>query len=303
MSTHTSSLSVIIPVYNDPHGIRDTLESFLTTVFEPGDADGVELIVVDNGSSDHTREVVRKYCDEHESITLAVEADVQGSYAARNCGIRHATGEVFAFLDADMTVSAGWLSGVREALESTGADYLGCDVALQAPPNPSLAARYDRHTGFPIEQYVTRQGFAPTCCLVVRRSVFENVGLFDPRLASGGDKEFGNRVRAAGYDLAYTDAVTLTHPTRNSIRALVSKDLRVGRGLCQLQRYHPERYGTPGRPPRPSGIKSPTPTLPTRDRLTFGALSTALTGIRGLGYYREYATGEKRTALAIPSLE
>ena len=81
------------------------------------------------------------------------------------------------------------------------------------------------------------------------------------------------------------------HPTRNSLRAHVDKDRRVGRGLCQLQRYHPDRYGTPGVPPRPSGIKRPDRDLPASDRVAFGALSTFLTGMRGLGYYREYLTG------------
>ena len=83
------------------------------------------------------------------------------------------------------------------------------------------------------------------------------------------------------------------HPTRNSLDALVSKDHRVGRGLCQLQRHHSDRYGTLGIPPRPTGIKRPEQNLPTRDRLAFGALSTFLTGVRGLGYYREYLTGDR----------
>jgi hypothetical protein len=81
------------------------------------------------------------------------------------------------------------------------------------------------------------------------------------------------------------------HPTRNSLSSLATKDYRVGRGLCQLQRYHPERYGTPGVPPRPSGIKRPDRELPMSDRLTFDSLSALLTGIRGLGYYHEYLRG------------
>jgi len=111
---------------------------------------------------------------------------------------------------------------------------------LKTPP-----ARYDHHTGFPIDGYLNHQQFAPTCCLFVRRDVFEDVGLFDPRLVSGGDKEFGNRVDNAGYNQQFAEDVEMYHPTRNSLDALVSKDRRVGRGLCQLQRYHPNRYGTP----------------------------------------------------------
>ena len=181
---------------------------------------------------------------------------------------------------------------------------MGCNVELTLPENPSLPARYDYHTGFPVEQYLESQQFAPTCCLFTRRAVFEDVGLFDHRLISGGDKEFGNRVHDAGYDLQFAKDVTMYHPTRNTLRAHVKKDRRVGRGLCQLQRYHPDRYGTPGVPPRPSGIKRPERDLPTKDRLAFGALSKFLTAVRGLGYYEEYLTGDRRGDLeGVPRLE
>jgi len=93
------------------------------------------------------------------------------------------------------------------------------------------------------------------------------------------------------------------HPTRNSLADLVSKDRRVGRGLCQLQRYHPDRYGTPGIPPRPTGIKRPSQTLPLSDRLAFSALSTILTAVRGVGYYQEYASGEQHVDTEIPQLD
>ena len=168
---------------------------------------------------------------------------------------------------------------------------MGCNVELTLPENPPLPARYDHHTGFPVEGYLESQHFAPTCCLLTRRAVFEDVGLFDHRLESGGDKEFGNRVHDAGHDQAFAEDVTMYHPTRDSIADLAAKDRRVGRGLCQLQRYHPDRYGTPGVPPRPSGIKRPDRDLHASDRVAFGALSTFLTGMRGLGYYREYLTG------------
>ncbi len=128
------------------------------------------------------------------------------------------------------------------------------------------------------------------------RSVFES--------SCPSVREFGNRVHDAGYDLHFAEDVTMYHPTRNSLRAHIKKDRRVGRGLCQLQRFHPSRYGTPGVPPRPSGIKRPERDLPRRDRLAFGVLSKLLTAVRGLGYYEEYLTGNRRGDLeTVPRLE
>ncbi|WP_323172307.1 glycosyltransferase [Natrialba sp. PRR66] len=276
-------VSIIVPVYNDPEGVRATLDSLRPQLA----ATDATAVVVDNGSTDRTPAAIDAYAD-GESIRHGTEAEIQSSYAARNTGVRATDSDILAFVDADMTVPEDWLESALEEFKATGADYMGCSVDLTLPENPTLAARYDHHTGFPIEQYLKHQQFVPTCCLFVRREVFEDVGLFDHRLVSGGDKEFGNRVHEAGYEMHVAADVTMFHPTRNSLRALISKDRRVGRGLCQLQRYYPERYGTPGVPPRPSGIKSPDSALPLRDRLAFSALSQTLTGVRGLGYYHEY---------------
>jgi glycosyltransferase AglI len=296
------AVSVITPVYNDFPGLRSTIDS-LTRLSTDVDW---EYVVVDNGSTDGTRKRAASDVADRLDGTVLSEDGIQSSYAARNTGIRRADGDVLAFLDADMTVPEDWLDDALAAFRATGTDYMGCDVSLALPADPGLPARYDHHTGFPVGFYLEHQGFAPTCCLFVRREVFADVGLFDHRLTSGGDKEFGNRVREAGYDQHFANNVTVSHPTRNSLPALISKDLRVGRGLCQLQRYHPDRYGTPGVPPRPSGVKRPDPALETRERLAFGALSRFLTGVRGVGYYREYLEGIREDDSAddgVPTLE
>ncbi|ELY75970.1 glycosyltransferase family 2 protein [Natrinema pallidum] len=292
-------VSIILPVYNDPAGVRTTVESVRPQVTGTES----ELHIVDNGSTDETLSTIRDYTD-GTSVYHHVENDIQSSYAARNTGIRNTDSDILAFVDADMTVSEGWLESALSTFQTRESDYMGCTVELMLPDEPTLAARYDHHTGFPIQQYLEHQQFAPTCCLFVRRDVIEDIGLFDHRLVSGGDKEFGNRVHEAGYDMHFAEDVVMYHPTRKTIPELVTKDRRVGRGLCQLQRYHPNRYGTPGIPPRPSGIKTPDSDLETRERFAFRVLSTFLTGVRGLGYYQEYVTGNRRDEPgAIPRLE
>jgi len=293
-------VSVVIPVYNDTDGIRTTIHSIVTQSVRTYD-----VFPVDNDSTDGTGGVIREIANEHSDLVRPCkEIDVQSSYAARNTGIEHASGDVLLFLDADIWVPETWIEDMVTTLESNDYDYLGCNVEVVAEDRPNFWERYEQSFSFPVETYLEDKHFAPTCALAVRREVFEEVGLFDERLESGGDKEFGNRVHEAGYDLHYANDVTMYHPTRNSLRAHVKKDRRVGRGLCQLQRYHPDRYGTPGVPPRPSGIKRPDRDLPTRDRLAFGALSRLLTAVRGVGYCQEYLTGEKATDLeGVPRLE
>lgn len=236
-------VSTVVPVYNDPAGIRETLDALVSQSYPEAD---YEILVVDNGSTDTTRSVVEGFADTYDHVELLVEDQIQGSYAARNRGIRHAEGDVIAFLDADVTVGEEWLEDAVAAMDRRDAEYLACDVHLEAPDaSDSLATRFNKRSGFPIERYVESLSFAPTCCLLVARQVFAELGCFDERLISGGDVEFGNRVYNSGRQLHYVSDVTATHPTRSTVSALAKKASRVGRGRYQLRAYYPGRYGTP----------------------------------------------------------
>ncbi|WP_336037511.1 glycosyltransferase [Halobacterium yunchengense] len=290
---------VIIPVYNDPDGIETTVTDLIYTL---GGLDAT-INVVDNGSTDETPDVIRTLSGDFDNIQPLVEDEIQGSYAARNKGIRHADGDVLAFLDADETVDDDWLETALQAMNEQDADYLGCNVKLTLPED-TIVGRYNARTGFPVEQYLETEHYAPTCALLVRREVFEDVGRFDARLISGGDREFGERVYEAGYDQGYTADATVYHPARTSFESLAKKNFRVGRGFCQKQRYYPDRYGEPGIPPRPSGPSGDEDSEELDSvftRLAFALLSVAMLACRGLGYYYEFFFGEKRDDIPAPT--
>ena len=251
------AVSVIVPVYNDPTGLEQTLDA-LTAQTYPTDAH--EILVVDNDSTDETPSVARSYAADHERVTYLLEDDRQSSYAARDRGIEAAEGDVFAFVDADMTVEDEWLADAIRAFERTDAEYMGCNVEMiPSDGADSLAERYNLLSGFPIERYVEKLGFAPTCCLLVHRRVIEDVGAFDPRLISGGDREFGHRVRDSGRELHFAPDVTMYHPTRSSADAILRKARRIGRGIYQLRLFHPDRYDGP----LPAAL-NPMPYVPPR---------------------------------------
>lgn len=273
-------VSIVIPVYNDPEGIATTLESLLSHT------ETAEIVVVDNDSSDETPDVAGSYADANEHVSLVFERDVQSSYAARNTGIEHASADRLCFLDADQRVTDGWLENARARMDDLEAHYLAPAVELQLPDDPSPTARYNYVSGFPIEGFLRRHRYAPTSCLFVTRTLLEDVGRFDDRLVSGGDLEFGNRVYDAGYDLAYAPEATVVHPTRDSFRSLFDRNVRIGRGHCQLQRYYPDRYGRPGIPPRPSGIRRDQYDA-SMNRALYNGISLTMTAARGIGYYRE----------------
>lgn len=236
-------VSVILPVYNDPGGLETTIDTLLNQSYP---RDRYEILIVDNGSTDETVTIANRFATNYRLVDVLVENEVQSSYAARNRGIHNAEGSLLAFVDADMTVPVTWLEGVVETIRSEDVEYMGCDVQLFSPePSDTLAAMYNRLSGFPVELYLDRFHFAPTCCLVAHQRVFDDVGLFDQRLVSSGDREFGHRVFETGRELHFADDVTMYHPARTSMLSLVKKAIRIGQGRFQLRLYHPERYGHP----------------------------------------------------------
>jgi hypothetical protein len=82
------------------------------------------------------------------------------------------------------------------------------------------------------------EGFGATANLFTRRYVFEAVGGFDARLKSCGDREWGMRVRDAGYRLAYSDTARVFHPARRTWGELIKKTARVSGGMFELSRIH-----------------------------------------------------------------
>lgn len=232
----SSVLSVVIPVYNDPDGLRRTLSSLIDQRHNPK----FEIVVVDNNSTDNTPQVVKRFEKKHPEVVSGYkETDIQSSYAARNTGIQNASGEILAFIDADVTVETDWVTSVIEWFEETTVDYLGCNVEMYVPDDSgSVWAQYDLLMGLPVKHYLETKQFMPTCALAVRREVIDKIGSFDQSLISGGDKEFGKRVHRAGYRMEYDDQLLVRHPVRTTFEEHIAKAKRIGVGQYQLwQRF------------------------------------------------------------------
>jgi glycosyltransferase involved in cell wall biosynthesis len=232
-------ISIIIPVYNDPEGLCDTLSCLKQQDMAP---ELYEIIVIDNGSSDNTLSVAERIARKSTLHIQVVQETQRGSYAARNKGILASMGELLCFIDADMSMDSDYLSKIADHFNSNTTDYLGCHVELVCQRN-TLSSIYEEVFAFPVCDYIEKLHFAPTCCLTVRSSTIELVGLFDSRLESGGDFQFGRRVHAAGLQQKYIDEVVLRHPARWQFSSLIRKAERTARGHAQLSFYFPQEYG------------------------------------------------------------
>lgn len=226
-------VSVIIPVYNDPAGIRDTLKSLVVQTY-PREA--YKIIVADNGSHDRTCDVVASFQSEHPGLVrLVVEDEIQSSYAARNKGIRAAQGDILAFTDADCTPIPEWLTeGVQAVVQREAAFAAGCIQMTFRDDRPNIWEYFDAAGKLDQQSYVENAGFGATANLLVRRRMFDEYGLFRDDLRSGGDYEFGRRLTGAGEKLVYAERALVYHPARTSFRSKLKKSKRVAKGQKQL---------------------------------------------------------------------
>lgn len=256
---NSTEISVIIPVYNDPEGLRDTLGSLVDQNFE----EDYEILPVDNNSTDNTRKVIDEFERSYPNLVRGLEEnDIQSSYAARNTGIEESQGDILCFIDADMWVEDDWLDKIEAYFENNPkVEYIGTNVELVNNSSTS-AGYYNELNGFPINKYIEELNFAPTCCLSVRKSVFDRVGVFNDSLISGGDREFGIRASEKGIKTRFLDDLTVYHPARTSWKSLRDKSFRIGRGAFQKQVNCPELF--PDQRTPLYDIRSLLPTTPGR---------------------------------------
>jgi glycosyltransferase involved in cell wall biosynthesis len=220
-------ISVVIPVLNEARRIDACLDALAAQRGAPS----FEVIVVDNGSHDATRELARGHAI---GARLAVE-NARGPYAARNTGISLARGEIIAFTDGDCLPRPGWLAAGAKAL--AGADLAGGRIVQMPSEHPTVWERYDRATYLRQDRFIEYDGFAATANLLVRTAVVRDVGGFVPKLTASGDQEFCQRATAAGYRLVYEPDAVVDHHPRTSMRDTWALHRKLGMGFWELHRF------------------------------------------------------------------
>jgi glycosyltransferase involved in cell wall biosynthesis len=228
---HLPFVSVIVPVYNDPVRVAGCIEALLAQTYP---SDRYEVLVVDNCSTDTTAEIVSRY-----PVRLLAEHQRQGSYAARNKALQEARGDIVAFTDSDCVPATNWIeTGVARLQQQPRCGLLAGKVSIffRDPAHPTTIELYERMTAFPQERYVAQEKYGATANVFTFMHVIQTVGTFDPNLKSSGDREWGKRVAAAGFEISYADDVCVDHPARYSMSELLQKRARIIGGHEQIRR-------------------------------------------------------------------
>ena len=201
-------VSVVIPVFNGEAFLREAVQSVLDQKYSP-----VEIIIVDDGSTDGTEDVARSF---PETIRYLHQTN-QGPAAARNRGIENAQGSLIAFADADDL----WPEGKLE-LQLT---YLIRDPAMEI-----VMGRIQQMGLSVLAEPVFSVNLGSA---VIRKSVFERVGLFDETMRYSEDVDWFMRAREAGAAIVTIDAVTLLYRQheQNMTRGKSTSELNVLKAL------------------------------------------------------------------------
>jgi len=234
-------LSIVIPVFNSEKGIIDTLNSIITQNDIDLLKEKVEVIVVDNNSTDNTLALANDFSNTNNFIKVVKQDVIQSSYASRNFGVENSEGEYLFFIDSDMMLSKDCIKLIFEEIGKQQIDYAAFNVKMKLT-SESLSSKMNFLRGFNIEGSILNHHYTPTCALLVSKSVFALVGGFLPYLESGGDFIFGITVFSHKKKQVYFNHIELYHPTRNTYKSLISKSKRVARGNVQLAIENKEKY-------------------------------------------------------------
>lgn len=231
----TPFVSVIVPVLNGGAPFDGLLAS-LKSLDWP--ADRLEILIVDNGSSDDTAARARA------AGFRVIEEPVRGASSARNRGVAESRGEILAFTDGDCAVSRGWLHGLTAPFADPRVGAAG-GRTLTYPPRTAAERHAVRIRHLDAERHLAHPTFpfASTANLAVRRSAFESIGGFDNAFPVAGESvDFCTRLRRqTGFTLAWAPRGVVFHRARSTVAAFREQQRRDGHSLALLcARYRDE---------------------------------------------------------------
>jgi GT2 family glycosyltransferase len=221
-------LAIIIPHYNDVTRLSRCLRALAPQIT----AD-IELVVIDNGSSDSLAPARAAL-----PALRVVTEHAKGAALARNRGVSETRAETLVFLDSDCLPSADWLAAARATAQRHDGDLFGgrIDVFDETPPPRSGAEAFEAVFAFDWRGYIETKGFTVTANMVTHRAVFDDVGPFINGVSE--DLDWCRRATAKGYRLQAAPDLQVAHPSRADWPALRRKWQRLTREAYDLDGRH-----------------------------------------------------------------
>jgi cellulose synthase/poly-beta-1,6-N-acetylglucosamine synthase-like glycosyltransferase len=238
MKENTPTLTLVIPTFNSTPWIDECLDAVARLEYP---ADKLEVVVVDNGSTDET--VARVRAAGREPVFCAK----RGPAAARNEGVRRARGEIVAFIDSDTVPDPRCLLELARAFEDGRVGGVGGRIDPQSlKTGPELHAwsigvlNQEAHLA-------SKSPYAPpfvaTANAAFRREALLRIGGFDESLRVGEDADLCWRLQWEGWLLKYAPEAKVRHHHRSGKAAYFRQVFQYGQGTVHLFAKHRRRLG------------------------------------------------------------
>lgn len=225
-----SLISVIMPTYNRGYMIKDAINSVINQTYK-----NWELIIVDDGSYDNTEDIIKSI---HDSRIIYIKNKTQkGANYARNVGSENAKGIFLAFLDSDNYWEPNMLETLAKDLhQKPDAALSFCKVEAQKGEKYEVPAQdlcMDR-----LREYLCYKNAIDTNTVLIKKSIFEKVGLFDPAMPRMQDWELFFRIIVVNnYPASYIPEV-LVHNIVQADSISYSDEKYVEAGILFLEKHY-----------------------------------------------------------------
>lgn len=232
-------VSIIIPVKNRPKDIEECIISLISLDYPK---ERLEIIVVDDGSTDSTREVIKSFPIKAIHLSKSI-----GASACRNLAAKEAKGELLAFTDSDCVVHPHWLKDLSPFFYDERIGIIGGYVSNYY--HQTLLDRYEQvrsslnmgSSPFRVENGHSSTAYVPSCNLIIRKKAFIEVGGFQENLHVGEDVDLCWRTQKSGHHLLYLPKGEVKHKHRHDLWQMLRRRFDYGTSEALLYLRHKEK--------------------------------------------------------------
>lgn len=206
-------VSVIIPVYNVEQTLKDCLASLVRQTY-----DDYEIIVIDNGSIDKTREIIEGFRSNYPRVRYLLEPK-RGRGAARNAGIRASSGEIIAMTDSDCIVSENWIAELVKPIaqeDETAVMGFQKDLLKNYWTKNIQKAEWEYYKKISCAKYIS---FIDTKNFAIKSSVLKGL-MFDAELKNCEDVDLYLRLKKTA-KIRFNPDIKVNHNHRNSFMSVI----------------------------------------------------------------------------------
>ncbi len=228
------SVSVVVCTYNRKGSILECLDSLIMQSYP-----GIEIIIVNDGSTDGTLGVLHEYSKNHKNVNI-ISQNNKGPGAARNLGINSSKGDIICFTDDDCVTDSNWISSLISGFEDNVIG-VGGDIISYNPKN--IFERFFEKNKLLDQKHFSKL-FLITANAAYRRKTLQELEGFDTNFIkpAGEDVDLGIRVGLTGGNLKFMSQAQVLHKHRSNLMSLMKQSYGYGRGYAVLHKKYPRYF-------------------------------------------------------------